>query len=106
MNREQAFAQLDVVIATASTAERPALVVALAARLATVGAGMTPPAEEAVPSGGGENITIAAAARRQGVSTSYLYRNAAKLPFIVREGRRRLVNVAALDGYNRRGGTR
>jgi hypothetical protein len=98
----RALALLDEAIATATAAERPALVVALAARLATVGAGLVPAPQVAAPAAGDENITIEEGARRLGVSVSYLYRN--DLPFIVRVGRRRLVNVGALAAYNRGNG--
>jgi excisionase family DNA binding protein len=92
--------QLDEAIASAPAEARPGLVVALAARLATVGAGLVvqmPAKTEPASS----NISVDEAAVRLGMSKDYIYRNADELPFIVRQGRRVLANAAALDKYIR-----
>lgn len=95
------FAELDEAIAGASASDRPGLVVALAARLAALGAALAIPAEPALAKGTENNLSIEEGARRLGVSPAYLYRHP-DLPFIVKIGRRRLVDVRALEKFNRR----
>lgn len=90
--------QLDHAIAASAPEERPALIVGLAARMATLGAGLTTP-QPATVEATSVNITIKDAARRLGVSADYIYRNADKLPFLVRIGRRLLANSSALERY-------
>jgi predicted DNA-binding transcriptional regulator AlpA len=48
------------------------------------------------------NLDIEEAARRLGVSVAYLYRNAGRLPFTVRIGRRLLFSVEGMERWNRR----
>jgi excisionase family DNA binding protein len=107
MSADQALRQLDDAIASADPADRPGLVVGLAARLAQLGAGMAATAAVSAagaqgsggPGGATENLEVAEAARRLGVSSSYLYRHAQALPFTVRIGRRLLFNASALEKY-------
>jgi excisionase family DNA binding protein len=51
---------------------------------------------------GSENLTAEEGARQLGMSPAYIYRHKKALPFVVRQGRRVLVNKAALAEYNRR----
>jgi hypothetical protein len=93
---------LDQAIAQAAPEERPALVVALAARLAQLGAALA--AAHGNESGHEDpdtNISVEEAARRLGVSASYLYKNAKNLPFMVRIGRRRVCSTSRLERWNR-----
>jgi excisionase family DNA binding protein len=53
-----------------------------------------------------ELLNVQGAARRLGVSTDYLYRHHAKLPFARREGRRLLFSSLDIDKYIRRGGVK
>ncbi len=86
-----ALAELDAAIAAASPAERAGLVVQLAARLATLGAGLVSvrPAEQE------RNLSVAAAAERLGVSSRYVFRHAAELGGI-HVGRRVLIPERSL----------
>lgn len=63
-------------------------------------AGLPPSPAAAVPEVDG-NTSVAEAARRLGVSASYLYKNARSLPFMVRIGRRRVCSLARLERWNR-----
>jgi hypothetical protein len=47
------------------------------------------------------NVSVAEAARRLGVSPSYIYKNAKVLPFVVRIGRRRVCSASRLERWNR-----
>ena len=99
MTTAEVLAELDRVIAAASPAERPALVVQLAARLAAAGAGLV-----ALEKGNGvpdEAVDIEEAARRLGMSPRYLYRHASKLPFVVRQGRRVTCSSAGITAFLR-----
>jgi excisionase family DNA binding protein len=51
--------------------------------------------------GDDRNLDAAEAARRLGISRDWLYRNAARLPFAVRIGRRVLFSAQGLDRWNR-----
>jgi predicted DNA-binding transcriptional regulator AlpA len=96
------FAALDAAIAAADAAERPALVVQLAGRLAALGAGMVQsPTPQAGPSPE-RNLDVAEAAARLGMSEAWLYRHGAELPFAVRLGRRLLFSERGLDAYLKR----
>ena len=100
MEAQAVLRQLDEVIAAADQGERAGLVVQLASRLASLGAQLSAaPVERS-----GENITIAEGAKRLGVSCRYLYRHGAALPFVVKIGRRRLVNEGLLEAFVRRRG--
>ena len=96
------FEALDIAIADARSPEQQAaLVVALAARLAALGARMTTggvPVEAPSPD---ENVSATEAARRLGVSRVYLYRHAHELPFAVRIGRRVVFSAKGLERWSR-----
>jgi predicted DNA-binding transcriptional regulator AlpA len=83
--------------------ELPALIGRLEAAKATAWARLVSPA---APNGSGrtdsdENLSAAATARRLGVSVEWVYRNARRLPFSVRIGRRVLFSAAGLERWNR-----
>ena len=48
------------------------------------------------------NLDVAEAAKRLGMSRDWLYRNASKLPFAVRIGRRVVFDSLALERWNQR----
>ncbi len=98
MPAEDVLRQLDALIATSPPTDRPALVVALAARLAAVGAGLAG-AVETGALGPDESLDIGEAARRIGCSTSYAYRHAAKWPFSLRVGRTWRFSAAGLERW-------
>lgn len=92
---------LDAMIATASPADRAALIVGLAARLATLGAGMVQSTPQ--PADADRNLDVHEAAHRLGMSAAWMYRHGAELPFSVRVGARRLLfSERGLDAYIRR----
>lgn len=95
---EDTFAALDAAIAGASAAERPALVVQLAGRLATLGASLAAAEPTAAPSGD-RNLDIDQAAARLGMSAAWLYRNGGGLPFAIRIGRRLLFSEQGIERY-------
>ncbi len=97
------FDQLDEAIRVAPPEERPGLVVALAARLAQLGAGLAAPTSSGNgrPAEADENLSTKQAARRLGMSADYLYRHADKLPFTVKIGRRVLFSARGLEKWNR-----
>jgi excisionase family DNA binding protein len=100
---ERAFAELDRAIAEAAPDERPALALALAARLGALAAGMATAAPNRTSSHQpkDENLSVEEAARRLGLSKDWIYRNAVKLPFAVRIGRRLLFSADGLERWNR-----
>lgn len=92
------LSDLDAVIAKASPAERPALILGLAARLATLAAaGMvqTAPQTQAAD----RNLDVHEAAARLGMSAAWLYRNGAEMPCCVRIGRRLLFSERGIDTF-------
>jgi len=98
MTLAEQLLDLDAAIAAASQAERPALVVALAARLAALGAGMlqTPAPEDGSPD---RNLSVTEAAARLGMSRGWLYRHGGELPFVVRLGRRLLFSERGIEAF-------
>jgi excisionase family DNA binding protein len=100
---ETILAELDRLIGDAAPGERPALALALTARLGALAAGMaaTPPAERNDDQPADENLSVEEAARRLGVSKDWLYRHAGRLPFAVRIGRRLLFSADGLYRWNR-----
>lgn len=94
--------QLLQAVAEASPSELPALVGALAQAQAVALGRLTTPRPEGhevdVRDG---NISVEEAARRLGVSPSYLYKNARSLPFVVRIGRRLVCSPSRLERWNR-----
>jgi hypothetical protein len=96
------LAALDEEIAACSSDRLPLLIVALTARVSTATARLLG-RQETKSSGKttDENLPVREAARRLGVSPSYLYRHFAKLPFGVRIGRRKLFSARGLERWNR-----
>ena len=95
-------------ICEATVEELPALIGALEAAKATAWARLTAPplkvAERETTQD--RNLNAAEAARRLGMSRDWLYRNAPRLPFAVRIGRRVLFDSAGLERWNRNRSTR
>ena len=99
MSPAEVLGSLDNLIAQAPPEDRPGLIVALAARLAQLGAGLVklaPTSEDA-----NTNLSAVEAARRLGLSKDWLYRNAATLPFALRIGRRVVFNAVGLEKWTR-----
>lgn len=95
------LAELDLVIRDMPTDKIPAVIAALAAKIGIASAkilALRSTDNAATPD---ENLSAPEAARRLGVSPDYLYRNARKLPFTVRIGRRLLFSARGLDRWNR-----
>lgn len=94
---------LDRLIAEAPAGQLPALVTALTAKAGTAAARMLAVPHDPAPSPGpDENLVVAEAARRLGVSRDWLYRHAKRLPFAVRIGRRLLFSARGLERWNSR----
>src|SRR5437867_1168465 len=96
------FAELDRMIAETPTERLPALVTALTSKAGTAAVRMM-----AVSNNAGkhsvepdENLQVEEAARRLGVSKDWLYKNARRLPFSVRIGRRLLFSARGLERWN------
>ncbi len=98
MTAHDPLADLDVVIAKASPADRAALIVGLAARLATLGAGMvhTTPQSGIAPD---RNLDVHEAAARLGMSAAWLYRHGGELPCSTRIGRRLLFSERGIETF-------
>jgi len=92
------FVEVDRLIAASPPKEIPSLVAALSARLGLAAARMmtVEPRRDDHQGAPDENLDVAEAARRLGVSTAYLYRNASKMPFALKVGRRRLFSAQGL----------
>ena len=96
------FDALDREISAAPPERLSTIIAALSARIAaasarllampTVGSGRT--------TGPDENLDVAEAARRLGVSKDWLYRHANGLPFTVRVGRRLVFSARGLERWN------
>ena len=97
------FELLDQAIAESKPEDRPGLVVALAARLAQLGAGLLVPS---VPrnsaEGPDDSLDVDEAARRTGMSVSWLYKNARRLPFAAKQGRRVVFSARGLERWRTR----
>jgi predicted DNA-binding transcriptional regulator AlpA len=91
------LAQLDALIAAATPAERGSIVVALAARLASLGAAGMVPATQ--PEGTDRNLDVEEAAARLGMSKGWVYRHGHELPFAVRISRRLLFSERGLEAF-------
>ena len=100
MTALELLAELDRAIAQAAPEERPGLVVALAARLATLGAGLTAPQPNGnAPEPPDEALDAQAASTRTGMSVSWLYKNAKRLPFAAKVGRRTVFSARAIERW-------
>jgi hypothetical protein len=91
--------ELDRLIEAAPVHERPGLVVALAARLAQLGAGLVLARPAPGPESPDVNVPAKEAARRLGVSVDWLYRQQ-KLPFRVKVGRRVVFSAKGLERWS------
>jgi len=94
---------LDEAIAAAPPEGIPPLLAALSSRLNAATTRLLTLAPEPANSREppDENLSVEDAARRLGVSRDYLYRQAGKLPFAVRIGRRLLFSARGLERWNR-----
>ncbi len=96
------FAQLDNLVAGAPREDLPVLVGQLEAAKAAAWARLSVPAPAtAVETKGDGNISAEEAARRLGVSRSWIYKNARALPFTVRIGRRLVCSIPGLERWNK-----
>ena len=95
---DAALEQIDCAIRDGEVEALPAVVAALSARIGAASARLlsTP-----APSSNDHdtNLDVRAAAERMGVSTALLYKNAKRLPFTVRVGRRVLFSAHGLDRW-------
>jgi len=98
---ERILADLDRVIAESPQEQLPALLATLSARLALVASKIM--ASSPRNTGSSEslqgNLSVGEAAARLGISQDYLYRNARKLPFSLRIGRRLLFSASGLEKW-------
>ena len=90
-------------VSEADPLELPRLIGDLEAARAVAWARLTSPPTNgnAAPPEEDGNVSVAAAARRLGVSPSYIYKNAKSLPFTRRIGRRLLCSAKGLAAWNR-----
>ena len=85
--------------------ELPQLIGDLEAARAAAWARLTAPSADKPPEVPGQearNLDVTEAAKRLGMSRDWLYRNASKLPFAVRIGRRVVFDSLALERWNQR----
>ena len=94
---------IDRAIQEAGPRDVPAIVAALSARVGAVSARMMLLPDESRDKGveTDANLSTKEAARRLGVSPAWLYKNASRLPFTVRIGRRLLFSASGLERWNR-----
>jgi len=98
---------LNTAVARASVVELPGLIGDFEAAKAAAWARLVEgPAPQSLTEAPDRNVSAAEAARRLGMSRDWLYRNAAKLPFTVKIGRRVLFSARGLERWNRNGATR
>jgi hypothetical protein len=92
---------LDAIIAAAALDELPGI--AGRCHAAALGAELRIRAAQAIPAGAAvapvDNLSVEVGARRLGISASWVYKNAAHLPFVVRIGRRLVCDSAALERW-------
>ena len=98
------WGDLDRMIRSASVDRLRDLALALSARLAEVTARLACAREGRIGRQADENLDVRHAAHRLGVSTSWLYREAHRLPFAVRIGRRVLFSARGLEQWSREQG--
>ena len=105
MNETQVLAALDELIGRVAPSALPALVVALSARLSSLGAlalnGTVMREAQSTSEEPERNLSAKEAAARLGVSTAYLYKNAGRFPFALRIGRRLLFSSRGVERWNR-----
>ena len=100
---EAVLAELNMLATTASCAQLTALVGILGTAvqgyaIRTASMGPDPANQLREPD---QNLSVKEAARRLGVSSAYLYKNARQLPFAIRIGRRLLFSAQGLDRWIR-----
>lgn len=95
---------LDRLIGDTPEEKLPALVVALLAKGGELAGRFlaTSPSSSEGAQRADENLNIEEASRRLGVSRDWLYRNARRLPFTIRIGRRLLFSARGLELWNRK----
>jgi predicted DNA-binding transcriptional regulator AlpA len=99
-----AVAALRMAISEAPASVLPDLIGELEAAKAAAWARLTMPAVSKGPEGSSPedcNLDADEAARRLGMSRDWLYKNASRLPFAVRIGRRVLFSSQGLERWNR-----
>jgi len=97
--------ELDSLVESTPAPDLPQLIGDLEAAKAVAWARLTAPTTGETPDVPGRearNLDATEAARRLGMSRDWLYRNAARLPFAVRIGRRVVFDSLALERWNRR----
>lgn len=96
--------QIDAMIARTPAEHLPALLAALNSKTGAIAARLVVErgSPQSAPSGPDENIDAITAAQRIGMSADWLYKNANRLPFARRIGRRVLFSARGLDQWNRR----
>jgi excisionase family DNA binding protein len=95
---------LDQLIASTPEEKIPALVVALLVRAGALAGRQlveTGAPQRAVQQPD-ENLSVAEAARRLGVSRDWLYRHSGELPFTIRIGRRVVFSARGLEQWSRK----
>jgi predicted DNA-binding transcriptional regulator AlpA len=97
--------ELDSLVESTPSPELPGLIGDLEAAKAAAWARLTAPTTDHAPDAPtpeARNLDATEAARRLGMSRDWLYRNAPRLPFTVRIGRRVVFDSLALERWNRR----
>jgi len=94
---------IDRSISEAAPGQVPAIIATLSAKIGAAAARMMQVTAESKDMcvGADENLSTTEAARRLGVSPAFLYKNASRLPFTVRIGRRVLFSSSGLERWNR-----
>lgn len=91
---------LPAMVAATAAPDLPRLIGELEAAKAAAWARLAVPLPGRCPDGGhDENLPTDEAARRLGMSERWLYRNASRLPFTVRIGRRLVFSARGLDRW-------
>ena len=104
LNEARFWPDLDRRIRSASDDRLRDLALALAARLAEVTARLACAREGRIGRQADENLDVRQAASRLGLSISWLYREAYRLPFTVHIGRRVLFSARGLEQWSREQG--
>jgi hypothetical protein len=93
---------LDLTIAATPQEDLPALITVLSAKAAAAAARIlsAPRVGDVDHKGPDGNVPVHDAARRLGVSPDWLYKNAHRLPFALRIGRRLLFSARGLERWN------
>ena len=92
---------LAAIVKTAAPETLPGILGKLAEAEAIVRMRLATPPAINVPTETETNISVTETARRLGISPSYIYKNAATLPFVIRVGRRVLCSAERFTRWNR-----